>query len=93
MSLERNRQTIDAIDLSILHLLKSRQKAASSIGRYKLKKGLPILDKNREQALLHKNISLAKSLNISSELASDLSQLLMRHSKKLQKKLTLKESS
>ena len=87
MKLDEYRTTINSIDLSLLHLIKSRQQAALGVGRYKIKNDLPVLDRKRESQLKERNKKLARSIGISEDLAMDLSKILMKHSKILQQQL------
>ena len=92
MKLDEYRTTINSIDLSILHLIKSRQQAALGLGRYKVKNNLPILDRKRESELKQRNMKLAKSIGVSEDLALDFSKILMKHSKILQQNLLERKS-
>ncbi len=87
MSIEEYRSTISSIDLSLLYLIKSRQQAALKVGRYKKKNNLEVLDLKREFELTERNKKLAKSIGISMDLALDISKVLMKHSKLLQKQI------
>ncbi|MCU9737373.1 chorismate mutase, partial [Escherichia coli] len=53
-NLESLRKTIDQIDRQIVKLLEERMDVVSAIADYKAKQKLPVLDENREKALLEK---------------------------------------
>ncbi len=53
--LEEARKSINEIDKEMAALFEKRMTAAAKISKYKMKHGLPILDKSREEALIAKN--------------------------------------
>ena len=52
MSIESIRKEIDAVDDQLVTLLKARFDLSRAIGEEKKKKGLPVYDAEREEALL-----------------------------------------
>lgn len=54
MDIRELREQIDEIDRQLVGLYCRRMEIARTIGRYKQEKGLPILDSEREKALLDK---------------------------------------
>ena len=52
MEIEEIRNNIDAIDDNMRSLFLNRMKLSDSIAEYKNKNSMPILDKNRERAIL-----------------------------------------
>lgn len=52
MSIESIRKEIDAVDDELVALLKARFDLSRAIGEEKKKKGLPVYDARREEALL-----------------------------------------
>lgn len=54
--LEICRDLIDSIDNSIIELYEKRMDIIKEITKYKIEKGLPVLDQNREDSMLKKNI-------------------------------------
>lgn len=52
MSIELLRKEIDAVDDQLVALLKARFDLSRAIGEEKKKKGLPVYDAEREEALL-----------------------------------------
>ncbi len=68
--LEEAREKINEIDRKMIDLFKERMDAVLKVARYKKENGLPILDRQREEILLEKNLkwlgdeSLAKYYKI-----------------------------
>ena len=56
--LEEARQIINKVDAQMAELFVERMKAAEMVSEYKKEFGLPILDKDRENAVVEKNASL-----------------------------------
>lgn len=56
MSLNKLREEIDFIDKELVKLFEKRLNVVEKIGEYKKKNLLPILDKQREQEVLNKNL-------------------------------------
>ncbi len=56
--LDEARVKINEIDREMARLFSLRMKAVETVAEYKKERGLPILDKDREQALIGKNSSL-----------------------------------
>lgn len=52
MSLEKYRESIDAIDTHLLALINRRAELSKEIGRVKIAAGLPIADISREEQVL-----------------------------------------
>ena len=77
MTINNYRQQIEAIDKSLLLLVKNRQEAAKQIGILKKKNNVPIFDVGREVRLLKDNASFSESLGMGKELAEDLTKVLM----------------
>lgn len=59
LNLSEIREEINEIDREIVELFKRRMACASSVAQYKAEHGLPVLDSERERALLTKICSLA----------------------------------
>lgn len=59
--LEICRDLIDSIDNSIIKLYEKRMDIIIEITKYKIEKGLPVLDQNREDSMLKKNIEKIKN--------------------------------
>ena len=55
------RDLIDSIDNSIIELYEKRMDIIKEITKYKIEKGLPVLDQNREDSMLKKNIETLKT--------------------------------
>ena len=51
-SLEESRAAIDAVDREIVRLFEQRMLIARDVAAYKIEKGLPVLDRSREEAVL-----------------------------------------
>ena len=89
MTLSKYREQINAIDKSLLLLVKTRQEAAQEIGRLKKANNVPVFDVKREVNLIKENVEFSKALGLGTELAKDLTKVLMFHSKVLQEKVSL----
>jgi len=87
MSIEKYRREIDHIDHKIIHLLYKRFNMAKEIAKEKKKEGLDIRDKKRERKVLRDKSSLAKRYGISVKLTKKLYTLIMKESRRLQKKI------
>lgn len=59
--LEICRDLIDSIDKSIIELYEKRMDIIKEITKYKIEKSLPVLDQNREDSMLKKNIEKIKN--------------------------------
>ena len=59
--LEICRDLIDSIDNSIIELYEKRMDIIKEVTKYKIEKGLPVLDQNREDSMLEKNIAKIKN--------------------------------
>lgn len=59
--LEICRDLIDSIDNSIIELYEKRMDIIKEITKYKIEKGLPVLDQAREDSMLKKNIEKIKN--------------------------------
>ncbi len=51
-SLEESRAAIDAVDRQIVRLFEERMGIARDVATYKIEKGLPVLDRSREEQVL-----------------------------------------
>ena len=51
-SLEESRAAIDAVDRQIVRLFEERMLIARDVAAYKIGKGLPVLDRSREEQVL-----------------------------------------
>ena len=56
--LEEARTIINKVDAQMAELFVERMRAAEMVSEYKKEFGLPILDKDRENAVIEKNASL-----------------------------------
>ncbi len=55
--LDKRRESINEIDKKMAHLFEERMVEVKAIADIKMKEGLPILNKDREEALIKKNVS------------------------------------
>ena len=85
--LEESRLIINKIDQEMAKLFEERMKATSTIAEYKLKHGLPIYDKVREQELINKNINYIQDETLKEYYINFLKNT-MDLSKKYQSRLT-----
>ncbi len=52
ISLEECRAALDAVDREIVRLYEKRMTIVQDVARYKMAKGLPVLDRSREEQVL-----------------------------------------
>lgn len=62
MKLDEWRNEIDAIDAEIVNLINQRARVAQKIGILKAKAGLPIVDLEREEAILRNACARSKGI-------------------------------
>jgi len=86
MSIEKHRREIDHLDHKIMHLLYKRFHIAKEIAKEKKKEGLDIKDKKRERKVLRDKSSLARRYSISVRFTKKLFTLIMKESRRVQKK-------
>jgi chorismate mutase len=77
------RADIDKIDDLVFQKMAERMKIVEKIGNYKKENGITILQVNRWDEILNKRISYAKALNLSTEFAEKLLELI--HSESIRK--------
>lgn len=92
MDLETLRARIDEVDTNLLELFEQRMEIAREIARYKDENGLPVLDAERERALLQKHIARVKDHHLAAGTEAFFRQL-MSLSKDEQRRLTQKPVS
>lgn len=85
--LDKLRKEIDAVDTVILAALAKRARLSKIIGKYKLKKGLKALDKQRQKQLINSRIGMAKAMKVSTKLANEIFARIHKNSVAIQKKL------
>ena len=84
--LEICRDLIDSIDNSIIELYEKRMDIIKEITKYKIEKGLPVLDQNREDSMLKKNIEKIKNEEYK-KYYKDVLNGYLKASKKMQKEI------
>ena len=84
--MEKFRKQINEVDEKLKELFVERMQIVKEIGMYKLEHNLPILDKEREQELLEKNVKTIKDLCFR-DLYGEFYQKLMDLSKELQERI------
>jgi chorismate mutase len=85
-TLQELRAEVDQIDIIIIEQLARRNYLSSIIGFLKLQEKQEIHDPAREEELKNKHASLAKSYNLDPLFIERLFNVILQHSKKLQKK-------
>ncbi len=83
MNLETWRNEIDGIDTEILNLLQKRAVVVKEIGKIKAKAGLPLIDEEREQAILNR-ISRRRNEPLSGEAVSCIFSCIIQESRRIQ---------
>ena len=59
--LEESRIKIDEIDTKIIELFEERMTTVLEVIKYKIENNIPVLDSNREAAMLNKNLDKIKN--------------------------------
>ena len=59
--LEESRVKIDEIDTKIIELFEERMTTVLEVIKYKIENNIPVLDSNREAAMLNKNLDKIKN--------------------------------
>lgn len=70
MSLDKYRKSIDEIDEKLLELYEKRMSVVLDVAKYKKQHNLPILNSNRENEVIEKQLSNLKNKDISPEVIS-----------------------
>lgn len=80
------RNQIDQIDQQLVKLFEKRMQVSTEIAEYKMANEIPVLDAQREQIVIDKNISYLNDHTLDSYI-SDFSKHLMELSRRRQKEL------
>ena len=91
MNLPSLRQQIDAIDRRLLRLLNARATLAIRVGRLKRACGAPVLDRQREAAIL-RQVALDNPGPLSRAAIQDIYRAILRQSRRLEAAATAKKS-
>jgi monofunctional chorismate mutase len=83
------RKQIDNIDDKIFLLLKKRQEIVKKVGKYKKKKGMPIVSPRREKEIIAKRI---KNSGLNSEFIVKFYKLIFNNSYSVEKNICQKKS-
>lgn len=81
---EELRNQIDQIDRQLVQLFEKRMEVSTEIAEYKLANSIPVLDTQREQSVINKNISYLNDRRLDSYI-SEFSKHLMELSRRRQK--------
>ena len=84
--LDDARLIINECDKELINIFKRRMSAARLVAEYKKENNLPILDKNREDLIIEKNINLLKDKELE-EYYLEFFKSLLKVSKDFQTKL------
>ncbi|NLP28123.1 MAG: chorismate mutase [Clostridia bacterium] len=84
--LMKYRSEIDLIDKELVDLLEERFELAQQIGQYKKERNMNILNKDRENQVIEKNLKLVKNSNYKTYI-TEILKTIMEESKKLQSQL------
>ena len=87
MEINELRLKIDSLDKEIVKLLTERMGVSAEVAAYKTANGLPVLDKNREAALLEKIASLSGEM---SDYTHEIYLEILKQSRAYQEKLMKK---
>jgi chorismate mutase len=83
--LETYRDKISKIDTLILQLICKRMQLSKNIGILKSEFGIPTESIPQEEKILSRNIRLSKKLQLNENLTFELTNLLIKFSKNIQK--------
>lgn len=81
--LDNLRKQIDEIDTELVKLFERRMEQSLQIAEYKIRENIPILDEEREKAVIEKNTMRLKNRELNEELREFFSTII-RLSKKIQ---------
>ena len=84
--LNQLRQEIDVIDRQIVALFEQRMAVTKQVGEYKLAKGVPVLDRSREEQVLAGKAALLQDKALTQDV-TDLFQAIMAISRRQQQGL------
>ena len=87
MEINELRLKIDSLDKEIVRLLTERMGVSAEVAAYKTANGLPVLDKNREVALLEKIAALSGEM---SDYTHEIYLEILKQSRAYQEKLMKK---
>ena len=87
MEINELRLKIDSLDKEIVKLLTERMGVSAEVAAYKTANGLPVLDKNRETALLEKIAALSGEM---SDYTHEIYLEILKQSRAYQEKLMKK---
>ncbi|MBN1945313.1 MAG: prephenate dehydrogenase/arogenate dehydrogenase family protein [Bradymonadales bacterium] len=91
--LVETRELIDEVDRELVSLLGRRARLALRAGRSKAAMGLPVLDAEREAALLAERQEWGRKLGLGGELVGRLFEEILRCSRQLQEEQLLRKNS
>lgn len=78
--LARLREQIDGLDAQIVRLLEERMELSRRIGTYKIANNLPVLDEDRENAVIQSRTELLKNKE-NNDAVAEIYRLIMRYSR------------
>jgi len=84
--LNQLRQEIDIIDRQIVALFEQRMAVTKQVGEYKLAKGVPVLDRSREEQVLASKAALLQDKGLTQDV-TDLFEAIMAISRRQQQGL------
>lgn len=84
--LDKIRQNINEIDLEIIKQFEKRMSMSKLVAEYKIENNKPIFDKEREEALIKKNIALLNNKDLE-EYYFEVLQAFLKVSKDYQQRI------
>ncbi|EYF05685.1 chorismate mutase [Chondromyces apiculatus] len=75
-----SRDTLDRLDRALLELIAQRRAVVEALFEVKLRQALPLLDPERESALLAQRRALAEALGVPGDLAERLFRVILEGS-------------
>ena len=85
MDLDILREGIDKIDQELVNLLEKRMQTVLEIAKYKYENKLSVLDQNREEQVIEKNLARLKNKELSL-LIEEILKTIMKSSRSYQSK-------
>lgn len=83
-NLSWQREQIDSIDQQILKLIADRKQVAKEIAKAKMATGSNVLDKKREEEVIHNRQNLGDKFGLCKDFVNSLMCLVMGYSRKTQ---------
>ena len=84
--IEKLRKEIDSIDNSIIELLSKRKSIVKKIAGIKKQENKPVIDKEREQEIIHRLKKLSKENGLDENFIESIYEIIINNSRNEQEK-------